>query len=245
MAISLDEGGSNLETFSTQLNGAVATLDAAGYGHELESSVALEGLVSKLPTHLLARWGRNVTRLFPRVPTLRDLNAWLGFELMGMKNVQGVIPQTKPATPTIAPPQHSTRQRHQENGVGWTRNSNQSFYRAATTVKTTQPTVNAIAAKQEVLSRCIVCNEEPGHALEHCTQFLGMSVDDKAKAVYDLDNCFRCLGRNHLCRECKKALRCEICNSASHHTLIHGASRAAPGQQSRPSERGRLRPSSK
>jgi hypothetical protein len=61
MAISLGEGGSNLEKFSTQLNGAVATLDAAGYGHELESSVALEGLVSKLPTHLLARWGRNVT----------------------------------------------------------------------------------------------------------------------------------------------------------------------------------------
>ncbi|KZS00874.1 Uncharacterized protein APZ42_002656, partial [Daphnia magna] len=159
MAISLGEGGSNLETFSTQLNGAVATLDAAGYGHELESSVALEGLVSKLPTHLLSRWGRNVTRLFPRVPTLRDLNAWLGFELMGMKNIQGVIPQTKPPTSTIAPPQHSTRQRHQENGFGWTRNSNQSFYRAGNTNKTTQPTVNAVAAEQEVLSKCSVCND--------------------------------------------------------------------------------------
>ncbi len=34
MAISLDEGGSNLETFATQLNGEVATLDAAGYGQE-------------------------------------------------------------------------------------------------------------------------------------------------------------------------------------------------------------------
>jgi hypothetical protein len=40
--------------------------------------------------------------------------------------------------------------------------------------------------------------------------------------VVDLDNCFRCLGRNHLCRECKRSLRREVCNNASHHTLIRG-----------------------
>ncbi|KZR95818.1 Uncharacterized protein APZ42_010195, partial [Daphnia magna] len=60
------------------------------------------------------------------------------------------------------------------------------------------------------------------------------SADDRAKAVFDLDNCFRCLGHNHLCRECKKSLRCKVCNNASHNTLIHGASRAAPGHQSPP-----------
>ena len=61
MSISVCDGGDGLETFSTQLNGAVATLDASGYGHELESSVALESLAAKLPGHLITRWGRNVT----------------------------------------------------------------------------------------------------------------------------------------------------------------------------------------
>ncbi|EFX72352.1 hypothetical protein DAPPUDRAFT_254568 [Daphnia pulex] len=46
--------------------------------------------------------------------------------------------------------------------------------------------------------------------------------NEEVKAVVDLDNCFRCLGRNHLCRECKRSLRREVCNNASHHTLIHG-----------------------
>ena len=64
MSISVCDGGDGLETFSTQLNGAVATLDASGYGHELESSVALESLAAKLPGHLITRWGRNVTRHF-------------------------------------------------------------------------------------------------------------------------------------------------------------------------------------
>jgi hypothetical protein len=61
----------------------------------------------------MAIWGRNMTLLFPRVPMLRDLNAWLGFKLKGIKNAQGVIPQTKPGTPAIAPQQHLIHQRHQ------------------------------------------------------------------------------------------------------------------------------------
>ena len=103
------------------------------------------------------------------------------------------------------------------------------------------PTINAVAVDQIGLSKCSVCVVEPGHALERCEKFLGLSVDNRAKAVYDLDNCFRCLGRNHLSRDCKKTLRCGSgnCNSTAHHTLIHGASRAAPGNQSRPSGRGR------
>jgi hypothetical protein len=175
--------------------------------------------------------------------TRSECVAWLRAD--GNEKCIGRDSANQACNPSNCSPQQSIRNRQQENGSGWTRNNNQSFYRAATTIKTTQPTVNAIAAEQGVLSTFSVCNEKPGHALERCTQFLGMSVYDRAKAVFDLDNCFRCLGCNPLCRECKKSLRSEVCNSASHHTLIHGASRAAPGHQSRPSDRGRLRPSSK
>lgn len=243
MSISLCQGGEALETFSTQLNGAVATLDAAGYGHELESSVALEGLVSKLPDNLLARWGRNVTRLFPRIPTLRDLNAWLGFELMGMKNVQGVRPSMQAVATSASSSQYSNRQQQQAQPSNWNRGGNQSSYRATTHHKPIEffPTVNAVAVDQSGSSKCNVCNEEPGHALESCDKFITMTVDARAKMVWDLDNCFRCLGRHHLSRDCKKNLRCAEmnCGSSAHHTLIHGAARAAPGHQGRASGRGR------
>ena len=226
MSISLNHGDEALETFSTQLNGAVATLDAAGYGHELESSVALEGLVSKLPPHLLTRWGRNVTRLFPRVPTLRDLNDWLSLELMGIRNVKGArqLAQTSLASTSTANPSRNL-------GSGWGRGG--TSYRPTTSnSKPTElvPTINAIAVVQPGVSKCAVCHEEPGHALERCTQFLEMTADARAKAVWDMENCFRCLGRNHKALQCKKTLRCAEggCNSENHHTLIHGAARAAP-----------------
>lgn len=245
MSISLCDGGDGLETFSTQLNGAVATLDASGYGHELESSVALESLAAKLPGHLLTRWGRNVTRLFPRVPSLRDLNSWLSIELMGMKNVQGVSQSTSAATTTVSTSSHYSS-RSQQGNSEWNRRGNHSSFRTTSRQQTNLPTnflptINAVAVDQIGSSKCTVCDAEPGHALEHCEKFLGLSVDNRAKAVYDLANCFRCLGRNHLSRDCKKTLRCgsENCNSTAHHTLIHGASRAAPGNQSRPSGRGR------
>lgn len=229
MAIQLCRGGNELETFSSQLHGAVATLDAAGYGHELESSVALEGLVAKLPDSLLSRWGRQVTRLFPRIPTLRDLDAWLELKLMGMKNVQSARP-TDPETPAVNPPSQYSNRNQQERSSYWNRQGNQASHRSTTQQNKAAllPTVNAFNADQSYTSKCKVCNEEPGHALERCTRFIEMTVDQRAQTVWDLENCFRCLGRNHLCRDCKKEnIRCTVpnCNSSAHHTTIHDAAR--------------------
>ncbi|XP_032798618.2 uncharacterized protein LOC116935425 [Daphnia magna] len=244
MAIQLCRGGKELETFSSQLHGAVATLDAAGYGHELESSVALEGLVTKLPDSLLSRWGRQVTRLFPRIPTLRDLDAWLELELMGMKNVQSARP-TAPEAPAINTPSQYSNRYQQERVTYGNRQGNQTSHRANTQQNHAAllPTVNAINADQSYTSKCKVCNEEPGHALDRCTRFIEMTVDQRAQIVWDLENCFRCLGRNHLCRDCKKEnLRCTVpnCNSSAHHTMIHDAARIST-QSNRTNMGGRSR----
>ena len=55
-----------IETFSSHL-----------HGHEWDSSVALEGILGKLPESMVDRWGRHVNRLLPNIPTLRHLDAWL------------------------------------------------------------------------------------------------------------------------------------------------------------------------
>jgi hypothetical protein len=89
--------GEEIDHFSAKLHGAVAILEASGYGHELNSSVALNGIVAKLPHSMVARWGRRVNRLLPRTPTLRDLDTWVEEEMMSLKNVREV--KTSNSTP--------------------------------------------------------------------------------------------------------------------------------------------------
>jgi len=97
-------GGLALQTFSSQLHGAVSTLQASGYGHELESSLALETLVRKLSPVLIARWGRYVNRILPVIPTLREFDSWVDEQVMAEKNVQ-------PAHMFIAPKPSSSASR--------------------------------------------------------------------------------------------------------------------------------------
>lgn len=56
---------------------AVSTLESSGYGHELESSVALAGILGKLPDPLVAKWGEKTNQLLPTIPNLRHLDSWL------------------------------------------------------------------------------------------------------------------------------------------------------------------------
>lgn len=189
----------------------MSTLESAGYGHELESSVALEGLVKKLPESLISRWGRQVNKVLPKIPTLRDLDAWLEDEVMGEKNVREwktAKTDRQNANPT--------------NLQGRMRNQTGPF-----------PTINAIE-KTNNGSRCTVCGTEPGHNLPACAKFTALTPTERAQTIWDLRNCFRCLGRNHHSNDCKKVeLFCAIPGcSRQHHTLLHGSDLVAPNRTS-------------
>ncbi len=203
------KGGDALHLFSTQLHGAVATLDAAGYGHELESTTALESLVVKLPKPTLIRWGRHVTKILPNIPNLRELDLWLEKEVLSDKNIQNF------ANPSSFCPGRQERQvRSTESNLGRLQMFN--------------PTIAATREKQpNPGGQCKVCNSVPGHGLPTCPKFLAMAPNERAQEAYDLKNCFRCLGRNHFTRECTfRALTCREC-SKPHHTLLHGADKVA------------------
>lgn len=215
MELSPCRGGDALEDFSTQLHGAVTTLDSAGYGHELNSSVALEGLVRKLPDSLIARWGRQVNRLLPNIPTLRDLDSWLEEEVMSERNVRSI--GTKPNNTT---PSSGSRQPVTESKRVWFNNP--------TDLKKSwiniHPTVNAIDGVK-FGGECSVCGLQPGHKLEDCRKFMSMPATQRAQTIWDMKNCFRCLGRNHHSNVCKKTdLVCTITGcTGKHNTLLHGA----------------------
>jgi hypothetical protein len=62
-----------------------------------------------------------------------------------------------------------------------------------------------------------------------CPKLIAMEPTKRAQTVFDLGNCFRCLGRNHSSHECRKTdAICGMkgCNQR-HHTLLHGADRVA------------------
>ncbi len=53
-----------LGSFQQRLHGAICSLQTAGYGHELTSSIALSDLVEKLPDRMASGWGKHVHKLF-------------------------------------------------------------------------------------------------------------------------------------------------------------------------------------
>jgi hypothetical protein len=75
-----------------------------------------------------------------------------------------------------------------------------------------QPTINFVGGKEkeqqiergETSNNCTVCEMPPGHRLALCQKFIAMEPTLRAPTVFDLGNCFRCLGRNHSSHECRK-----------------------------------------
>lgn len=205
--------GKEVDTFSSKLHGAVATLEAAGYGHELNSSVALNEIIAKLPHSMIARWGRRVNRLLPRTPTLRDLDAWVEEEMMSTKNVREVkVGNPNPRRLWNMPP----------------RRAMQPFQPSINFIDETKRT--DLNDKSETTNnKCAVCETTPGHRLALCPKFVAMEPTQRAQVVFDIGNCFRCLGRNHSSNECRKTdVTCGMrgCNQ-HHHILLHGANRVA------------------
>lgn len=215
MALSPFQGGEALEDFSIQLHGAATTLEMAGYGHELDSSVALEGLVMKLPDTMIARWGRQVNRLLPGIPTLRDLDSWLEDQVMGQKNVRRMDNKSTR--------DHATTTEVKKGGWRPYQPTNEKRWQPNPT-----PSVNAIETPRYG-GGCAVCEAQPGHKLEGCQKFMAMSPTQRAQTIWDIRNCFRCLGRNHHSNACKKIeLVCTVGScKGKHHTLLHGAESVA------------------
>ena len=223
-----DTDAAAIDSFQQKIHGTIAALDAAGYGHELHSSVALTDLVAKLPYSMAARWGREVHKMCTTnsgfyAPSIHDLDKWLESEVMGAKYA-------------AIPPTYSNRPSYSSNNTNKT-----SFYPKATRIAT----VNSISTSSDSFSKaaeaslgCPICAQVPGHSPILCSKFMGMLPVDRLRSLRDLKNCFRCLGRNHQQEDCKKThLFCSTTSCrGTHHSLLHEAfinsSRATKGHGS-------------
>jgi len=209
-----DTDAAAIDSFQQKIHGTIAALDAAGYGHELHSSVALADLVTKLPYSMAARWGREVHKMCTTnggfyAANIHDLDKWLESEVMGAKYA--------------ALPTNSNRSSYVTSSLTKT-----SFYPKQTRIAT----VNSISTSHdssrkeaEATAGCPICAQSPGHSPILCSKFMGMLPEDRLKTLRDLKNCFRCLGRNHQQEDCKKAhLFCSTAGCrGTHHSLLHDA----------------------
>lgn len=66
---------------------------------------------------------------------------------------------------------------------------------------------------------CVVCKRD-GHGIGDCSEFRNESFGRRRVIIGKAGLCYRCLGKNHVARECNKAVRCSICHR-SHHTAMH------------------------
>ena len=217
-----------LGDFQQRVHGAICSLEAAGYGHELNSSIALADLVIKLPRTLASKWGYSVNKWMKSDPTatpnLHKLDSWLLDAVMAENYIPRPAASTQRSGPApvrsftfggkAAQPSHP---KHTDSSQ-----STSAAVRAITS-NSREDSAKGSSADRDAVG-CQVCHDPRGHALTNCNAFMGMTPTERVKTLVELRNCYRCLGRFHSASTCKKveifctALGC----GGKHHPLIHG-----------------------
>ena len=86
--------------------------------------------------------------------------------------------------------------------------------------------------KPDQQTKCPGCGSTHYHHLKDCRQFKTVPVEKRSEIVKGCNACFRCLGRDHLGRECTRTQRCDQLNcDGVHHPLLHGAPRMYPKRE--------------
>ena len=177
---------------------------------EITHSTVVLQLATKLPLDLQREWGRVAYSLRPKIATLADFDKWID-GVVGAEESRGVnIFSQNNNKPAIS--------------------SRQNQYSGPTMFNT-----NIDENHKDKENVCLVCSANPGHRLEACLKFRSKTPTERARVCAKFRHCFRCLGRDHFSRSCKKETTCltEECGKR-HHTLLHGAEMVAkrsPGEQ--------------
>ncbi|KAK3735590.1 hypothetical protein QZH41_003620 [Actinostola sp. cb2023] len=64
-------------------------------------------------------------------------------------------------------------------------------------------------------------HQRKGHSLKECKAFDEKTFQERSEWIQKAKLCFRCFEANHIAKDCKADVRCEICESDRHPTLLH------------------------
>ena len=207
-----------LQYFVAQLSSLVSGIMNQNFRHELQSSMLLTELASKVPSKLQVKWATKLSSLrgqqiIPSVEHFLDCMEEAAefertlFDCISIDNI--VLPphETIPAKKSRIDDPHS-----KEKQASIKSNTKQS-----------KPSTYSFAI-DSTASRCMYC--EQSHKPLSCRNYSNLSLEDRAERVRKHKACYRCLESTHLGRNCKRNEPCNIngCR-AIHHPSIHGYGR--------------------
>ena len=68
-------------------------------------------------------------------------------------------------------------------------------------------------------SPCSICGRP--HPIVKCEDFRALSYEQKRQLIYKKGLCFRCLVVGHVSAKCKAYVKCKVCDSPRHDTVLH------------------------
>ena len=75
---------------------------------------------------------------------------------------------------------------------------------------------------------CMHCDGNSYHSIDLCNNFLTADVQRRYSMMRRGGHCYKCLDRNHKAQDCSlDVVRCNLCNTNEHHTLLHPTNRAS------------------
>lgn len=71
-------------------------------------------------------------------------------------------------------------------------------------------------------ARCPIHGNHSNHTLRDCLKFQSKSLKERKDYLFKNGYCLRCCGqKRHLRKNCKETVKCDVCSSFSHVTLLH------------------------
>jgi len=185
--------------FSNIVTNLVATMQSFKHTGHLMNPQMMETLVTKLPSSLRLQWGEVAAARRPELPDLTDFSSWLELKAEAASYI-----------PTSSESDGNRRSyRDHAHSSGGDRGRYNTQYQSRATVMTT------------ILNSCQFCKKK-NHDINYCTEFKGLSNEDKWNWIREEKRCFSCMKLEHGIRDCPTKKKCNVHSCPHfHHPILH------------------------
>jgi len=201
--------------FVAQVSSLVSGITNHDFRHELQSSMLLTDLASKVPPRIQVKWATKVSNLREQqvIPSvehfLECMEEAADFErtLSDCISIDNVVLPPHEATSAKKPRIDNFHSKEKQNNN-----------------KPSKPATTYSFRINTKASQCIFCDQN--HVSASCKNYSSLSLHARAERVRKHKACYRCLESTHLGRNCQKREPCNVNDCKSlHHPIIHGCGR--------------------
>lgn len=162
----------------------------------------VDNLNSLLPYHLRREW----LSIYYKLPEYEKVHPFSRFMLF-LEGERDIVLRLS---------EHN--QNHSKRSSGPTKiiqSSSKTFHSSSQASRSLPPKTHTSVPK------CLIHSNFPtSHDTVNCSEFKAMAQNKRYQVVLRGNACFRCLKRGHLRQNCYNWVKCKLCDSNTHHTLL-------------------------